>query len=193
VIPTVSADLASRRAAGGHRRTVRRFPGPALFLTVAGVAIVVVLTRGPAASGRPDAVSVRSYQEQLHTIAADGGRIVVREIQPALADLVQGRLAPQDFVARAQSWRTELEVTRERAARLRVPPGVEHGAALFDRSLREYEEAVSAFSRAALASDMPAAIRAAVPLASRADATYDQSVAVLRDELQAIGQPTIRQ
>ena len=174
-------------------RDLRRSHRPLLLLLllIPALALFVGLLARPSATPQDDPTAVRAYQDQLHEVAARGGRVIVAEVQPALSDLVHGRLTPQKFIEQSSSWLRELQGVKQSAGALRVPPGLEHAAALFDAALGQYEQAVSAFQRAATQANPIAAVRASVPLGDHADATYDQFIGALRQALQTLHQPMI--
>jgi hypothetical protein len=132
----------------------------------------------------------QAYASAVDLLAKEAGRLVVEEIRPRLTDLREGHVTPAQFRTESDLWRIKFEATRSALDRLHPTPELERAARLFDEAFRQYGAAMIAFSNASRQPDLAAAITAAVPLAERADRTYDRADALVQAELRRLGVPT---
>jgi hypothetical protein len=145
---------------------------------------------GPKENAAASAARVRAYASAVDLLAKDAGRIVVEEIKPRLTDLREGKVTPEQFRSEAALWRTKFEATRDALNQLRPTPALRRANELFDTAFRQYAEAMTAFSEASRKPDVGAAITQAIPLAERADRTYDRADAIVQKELRRLALPT---
>jgi F0F1-type ATP synthase membrane subunit b/b' len=187
---------ATRRTRSGPQARRRRSPGPAILVGLGAVAVavaaVVAATSQRSATSPDQRQELRTYQQAIHSLASEVGRVLVEELRPSLADLVDRKMTPTAFQSQAVEWKQVVATARQQARSLAVPPGLKGSADLFDRSMGQYEDAIDAFESA---SEQPSdkienAIDAAAPLAQKADTTYDQSAALLNQALETAGLPT---
>lgn len=136
-------------------------------------------------------LAIDAYTTAIQPHAREGGRIVVQLIRPALGDLEAGRTTAEDFRAQAASWKQQVQRVREGFASAPVPSSLRETAKLFDESLRGYVNAIDAFVQASFKTgdELKSAVTAVVPIAERADQTYDRAVALLRKERKRAGLP----
>jgi hypothetical protein len=146
--------------------------------------------RGGSADSETTTDRVQAYASAVDVLAKEAGRLVVEEIRPRLTDLREGGVTPEQFRTEATLWRTKFEATRSAVAQLHPTPRLERAAGLFDDAFRQYAAAMIALSEASRQPDLAAAIAEAVPLAERADRTYDRADAVVQAELRRLGLPT---
>ncbi|MCA1833971.1 MAG: hypothetical protein ABR548_04340 [Actinomycetota bacterium] len=150
-------------------------------------AFVVPACGGGASAG--ERIGVRTYVETIKPLAKEGGRVVIEGVRPGLSDLVNGRITGETFRSQAKGWRGELEQVRVGFAAAKIPDKLARAAQLFDTSLRGYVAAIDAFVAASFSVGEPlkTAIKSAVPLAERADKTYDEATAILEKERKRVG------
>jgi hypothetical protein len=155
------------------------------------VLLVLVLVVACSHVNAAERNAIKAYADGIHPAAVDGGRIVQDGIKPGLRDLENGSKAPADFRSSAAAWRRDMEDVRRRFAAVAAPPGLALAKSLFDQSLGDYLRAIDAFVAASLQpkSKLQAAITAAVPIAEKADKTYDRASTALKAEMQRVGLP----
>lgn len=158
-------------------------------LLPAALASLVVLAFGCASSNEPATSprQVRVYASAVDVLAKDAGRLVVEEIRPRLDDLRAGRVTPEQFRTEAALWRAKFEAARAAIGRLHPTPALRRANALFDVAFRQYAEAMTAFADASAKPDVGAALDDAIPLATRADHTYDRADTIVQAELRRLG------
>lgn len=173
-----------------RRRTKRALAAALAGAAVAAVPVIVIalfVDRGPSPTERR---AVVAYNDVVRPLGVDGGRIVILGIRAGIRDLQAGRVTPQAFRSEAEGWRRGMERVRLGFAAVPVPRSLRRAAALFDQSLREYVRAIDAFVAASFSSgdDLARALAEAIPIAERADATFDHAKALLKAELERVGE-----
>jgi hypothetical protein len=137
---------------------------------------------------------VQAYADAIRPILKEGGRVVVEEIRPRLADIELGQVTPEQFRLEAGGWHDAMGRLRVRLRKVPVPSssGLRQAALLYDLALSQYQAAIDGFAAASRKpkAELKAAISAAVPLAERADRTYDRADALLNAALRRVGLPT---
>lgn len=161
-----------------------------LVLVVVTAVSSACVTGGGSSDVSSSPEQVEAYASAVDLLAKEAGRLVVEEIRPRLTDLREGRVAPEQFRAEAQAWRTRFEATRTALERLQPTPGLRDAGRLLDTAFRQYAAAMTAFAEASRQPDLAAAITKAVPLAERADRTYDRADAIVQAELRRLGLST---
>jgi adenylate cyclase len=160
-------------------------------VTVAVLTIVsAACANGEAKSAPPSPQQVRAYAAGVDLLAKEAGRMVVEEIKPRLTDLRQGKVTPQQFRLEAELWRAKFEATRIAVEQLRPTAALQRANELFDETFRQYAAAMVAFAKASEARDIDAAIVKAIPLAEKADRTYDRADGIVQAELRRLKLPT---
>lgn len=122
-----------------------------LAAVVAVSALVVLRTGGhnevPAARK-----AVLAYQQAVHPLAVEWGKVEILGMRPAIGDLLDdGGVPPETIAGEARHWQATLASLRERLAAVPVPEGLEEAARLFDASVTEYVNAARTFEAAASA------------------------------------------
>ena len=148
---------------------------------------------GAEAAPSAEAVAdLQRYSAAVDLLAKDAGRMVVEEIRPRLSDLREGRITPEQFRTEADYWRVRMEAARVAVAKLRPADGLIEAAELFETAFRQYVDAIVAFSAASRrpTPELTGAISAAIPLAEKADKTYDEADALVQAALARHGLPT---
>jgi hypothetical protein len=162
-----------------------------VFMMAALALVAPACANGDPSGGSVNATDrVEAYASAVDVLAKEAGRLVVEEIRPRLTDLREGRVTPEQFRIEAAFWRTRFDATRGALDELRATPALEEANRLFAIAFRQYAAAVTAFSNASRQPDLAAAIADAVPLAERADRTYDRADAIVQAELRRLGLPT---
>jgi hypothetical protein len=169
-----------------RRRSFDAISATALVTAVLAAAAVPALA--PVRRGR-----VQRYAETISPLAFEGGRIIQERIKPAIGDLVDGKVTPEDFRRQAAAWKHDLEEIRKAFAKAPSPPKLTPAKQLFDEAMRGYVAAVDEFVRASSQSGTPDEIDAALEpgrvLARRADKTYDRARRLVQSELRRVGLP----
>lgn len=176
-------------------RVLRRRWTPVMAAALAATLPIGALwagSRGSRQSPADEARAVRDYADAITPIVFDGGRVVATGIRPRLAELSLGDVTPEQFEAEADGWRASLGQVRTRLGAVPVPARLREAARLYDLALRQYVEAIDAFVDASAQppEQVAAAITAAVPVAERADRTYDRADALVQRELARLHLPT---
>jgi hypothetical protein len=158
-------------------------------LRVPLVLTLVALLLSNACDGSSADRDVLAYARAVKPLAKEGGRIVQTGMKPGKAELERGEITPEVFRERAATWRRQMLSVRDQFAAVPAPDRLDPVRKLFDDSLKAYVEAIDAF---VVASTRPKAqindaLAAAVPIAQKADSTYDQAVALLKKELRKLG------
>jgi len=80
---------------------------------------------------------------------------------------------------------------RVETAALETPSRLRPAADLYERAYREYEAALDAFVQASFSpkDQLRAAVEGAIPLAEKADKTWDRALALVQAELRRLGLP----
>lgn len=173
-----------------RRRTKRALAAVLAGAAIAAVPVIVIalfVGNGPSPAERR---AVVAYNDAIRPLAMEGGRIVILGIRPGIRDLQAGRVSPEAFRSEAEGWRRGMERVRLGFAAVPAPKSLRRAAALFDQSLREYVGAIDAFVAASLSSsgELARALAEAIPIAERADATFDHAKALLKAELERVGE-----
>lgn len=149
---TATAAATGRAATMGAVTTNRRrlLAGLAPFLLIAvgiGAARLIGADGGTSPAER-DAV-VR-YQEAVHPITVEWGKIEILGMRPAIGDLREEGGVPAETIAgEARHWQATLATLREQLAAVEAPLPLRRAAALFDESIVLYIDAARNFERAA--------------------------------------------
>jgi hypothetical protein len=94
--------------------------------------------------------AIVSYQEAVHPLAVEWGKIEILGMRPAIGDLLAGEGVPAETIAgEARHWQSTLASLRDRVAAVPPPDGLEEASRLFDASLAAYIEAARLFEAAA--------------------------------------------
>jgi len=125
----------------------------------------------------------------IQRLIDEGGTIVEREIKPSLPDLVYAKVTPEEFRNYASGWHAGLDRARVRFDACAAPARLGRAKTLYDEAMRQYVQAVDAFSAASRAPDVKGALSAATPVADHADATWDRADKLVVSELKRLGLP----
>lgn len=154
---------------------------PRVAVAVMGGAIAIatisagLTARAPSADR--DQRALRAYASAIRPFQRAGGQVVAEEIRPRLADIELGAVTADQFRVEATAWKQKMESVRRGIAAVKPPTRVKAAAHLYDVAMRQYQAAIDAFVVAVgrPPAELKEAITAAVPLADRADATYDRA------------------
>jgi hypothetical protein len=127
----------------------------------------------------------------VQTLINDVGAMVVDEIKPSLPDLVYNKITPQDFQNYAAGWHARIDRARRTFDACPAPAKLRPAAKLYDRSMRQYIQAVDAFAAASKRPqpEINGAISASTHIAESADKTYDRADQMVKNELKRLGLP----
>jgi hypothetical protein len=160
-----------------------------VVVVVAGVVLVPRLfDRGPSTAAERRAVN--AYVAAVRPAARRGGQVVVEGIRPRLSDLELGQVDADQFRLETSRWKTEMEQARRAFAVAPVPTRLKPAAALYDRALRTYLQAIDAFVAASYqprGAQLDAAMAAAVKVAESADKLYDRAGRLVAAEQRRVG------
>ena len=167
----------------------------AVVIVGGGIALATIATglRTKTPSTGSERRAVVAYAAAIKPYQRAGGQVVAEEIRPRLADIEVGAVTADQFRLEAAGWKQTMEKVRRQIAAVRAPSRLHRAAALYDQAMRQYQAAIDGFVTAAgsPASQLKAAITAAVPAAQRADATYDHADRLVDAALEAVGAPVV--
>lgn len=192
---TASAAASGRAATMGAVTTNRRrfLAALAPFLLIAvGVGAARLLEGDGAASPAARDAVVR-YQEAVHPITVEWGKIEILGMRPAIGDLREEGGVPAETIAgEARHWQATLASLREQLAAVQAPARLERASALFDESIALYIEAARLFEAAASAtgSAQEQGIADGITKVRQGTARYNEAAMAIQDARRRVGLAT---
>jgi hypothetical protein len=126
-----------KRSVGRTRRLSLRASSVMALAAVALLAGLVAVSRE--AQPGPSAGDISAYQDSIHAAIQHWGQIEIYGMQPAIADLRNGRgVGPEAIGGEAAAWGRGLEQVRQQLQGVTPPSGLSHAADLFQEALGKY-------------------------------------------------------
>lgn len=168
----------------------RLLAGLAPFLLIAvGVGAARLLGGGDGASPAARDAVVR-YQEAVHPITVEWGKIEILGMRPAIGDLREEGGVPAETIAgEARHWQATLSSLREQLRAVEAPLRLRRAAVLFDESIVLYIDAARIFERAASSTgeEQARGIEDGIAKVRQGTQRFNQAAVQLQDARRQVG------
>lgn len=188
-----AATAGARRRATMSAMTTNRgrlLAGLAPFVLIAVAVGGARLLGGDGGTSTADREAVVRYQEAVHPLTVEWGKIEILGMRPAIGDLQEEGGVPAETIAgEARHWQATLASLRGQLAAVNPPPGLDRAAALFDDSIATYIEAARLFEAAAEASghDRERGIADGIDKVRQGTKRFNEAAVVLQSARKRVG------